>query len=155
MQASSGAVGGWPFSAGAAAADKPDAAKKDLNALQGTWAATSAEVTGNPMGAESLKLVRLRVEGDQYTWQINDLGAERGSLKLNPAAKPKTMDLACKQGNNEGRTLAAIYALEGDTLKVCYELQGPKRPTTFKAPANTFLLYVTYTREKAPAPPPF
>jgi uncharacterized protein (TIGR03067 family) len=130
------------------AADKPSpAAKKDLDALQGRWVARSAEVDGKPMDAERLKLVFLELKGDQYTWQINDLGQEFGTLRLLPDHKPKGLDLVGTRGNNEGRTVQAIYALDGDTLKVCYELVNPKRPTAFKAPAGSFLFNVTYQRQ--------
>ena len=133
----------------AAGQDRPKApAKADVDAIQGSWVASAAEVNGGPMGADSLKLVRLRVEGDKYTWQINELGPERGTLKLAPEKKPKALDLRCKEGNNQDRTLPAIYRLDGQTLTVCYELGDGERPKDFKAPAGTMRLAVTYRREK-------
>ncbi len=41
-----------------------------------------------------------------------------------------------------------IYELEGDTLRVCYDLSGKKRPGEFKTAEGTQLYLVTYTRKK-------
>ena len=42
----------------------------------------------------------------------------------------------------------AIYELNGDTLRICYDLSGSKRPTEFKTAAGTKLYLVTYNRKK-------
>lgn len=41
----------------------------------------------------------------------------------------------------------AIYELDGDTLRVCYDLSGKARPSEFKTKAETQLLLFTYKRE--------
>ena len=51
-------------------------------------------------------------------------------------------------GPNKGRTFPAIYELTEDTLRICYDLSGAKRPTDFKAPAGTKLYLVTYLRKQ-------
>ena len=52
------------------------------------------------------------------------------------------------KGPNKGKTFPAIYELAGDTLRVCYDLSGKKRPTEFKTKADTKLYLVTYKRKK-------
>jgi uncharacterized protein (TIGR03067 family) len=44
---------------------------------------------------------------------------------------------------NQGRTFPALYELKGDTLRICYDLTGAKRPTEFRSVAGTNLYLVT------------
>jgi uncharacterized protein (TIGR03067 family) len=52
------------------------------------------------------------------------------------------------EGPNQGKTFPAIYELKKDTLRICYDLSGAKRPTEFKTMSGTRLFLVTYKREK-------
>jgi len=56
------------------------------------------------------------------------------------------MTITDTAGPNQGKTFPAIYELKGDTLRICYDLSGAKRPTEFKTVAGTQLYLVTYTR---------
>ena len=47
-----------------------------------------------------------------------------------------------------GKTFTAIYELNGDTLRICYDLSGAKRPAEFKSAPATRLYLVTYQRVK-------
>jgi uncharacterized protein (TIGR03067 family) len=51
-------------------------------------------------------------------------------------------------GPNKGKTFPCIYELDGDTLRVCYDLSGVKAPADFSTAAGTQLYLVTYTRKK-------
>jgi hypothetical protein len=57
------------------------------------------------------------------------------------------MDIVGTEGPNKGKTFPAIYELEGDTLRICYALEGTKRPTEFKVTGEKVLL-VTYKKTK-------
>ena len=52
------------------------------------------------------------------------------------------------KGPNAGKTFPAIYELTADTLRVCYDLSGKKRPTEFATKPGTKLYLVTYKRKK-------
>jgi uncharacterized protein (TIGR03067 family) len=52
------------------------------------------------------------------------------------------------EGPNQGKTYPAIYELHEDTLRICYDLSGAKRPTKFRTVAGTRLYLVTYERKK-------
>ena len=73
---------------------------------------------------------------------------DRGSVKLDPAATPKAMDITGTDGPNKGKTLLAIYELDGDRLKICYDLSGKNRPTAFQTTNGSLLFLVTYQRQK-------
>ena len=127
----------------------PGASRADDNkALQGTWLPSAAELATQKMSEEMLKTMRLTIKGDQYEVQVGKQ-TDRGTVKFDPAQKPKTMDIMGTEGPNKGRKLLAIYEINGDTLRVCYALAGDKRPTAFTSRGGTTPLFlVTYKRQK-------
>jgi len=93
-----------------------------------------------------LKQTSLTIESDKYHVVVSGQ-SDKGTLKVDSKAKPKTMDIVGTEGPNKGKTFPAIYELEGETLKICYALEGTKRPTEFKAAGEKVLL-VTYKKVK-------
>ena len=96
---------------------------------------------------EIVKSVKLVIKDDKYTVTVGKQ-TDRGTVKLDTSAKPKTMDITGSEGPNKGKTILAIYERDGDTLRVCYDLSGKARPTEFKTKDGTQLFLVTYKREK-------
>jgi uncharacterized protein (TIGR03067 family) len=121
-------------------------AKKDLAALNGTWNPTSMELGGRKTPADQLKAITMTITDGKYNVTV-DGQSDKGTLKLDKKDKLKTMDIVGTEGPNKGKTFPAIYELDGDTLKICYALEGDKRPTEFKASERQLLL-VTYQRAK-------
>jgi uncharacterized protein (TIGR03067 family) len=120
---------------------------KDSDTLQGTWLPSTAELGGTPFPDEVRKTIKLVVKGDKYTVTVGK-EVDQGTVKLNPAAKPKQLDIIGTDGPNKGKTILAIYELDGDTLRVCYDLSGKSHPTEFKTKEGTQLFLVTYKRAK-------
>ena len=120
---------------------------KDGDSLDGTWLPSAAELGGKPFPDEVRKTIKLVVRDDTYTVTVGK-EVDRGTVKLNPAAKPKELDITGTEGPNKGKTILAIYERDGDTLRVCYDLSGKRRPTEFKTGEGTQLFLVTYKREK-------
>ena len=96
---------------------------------------------------EVRKTIKLVVKDDKYTATVGSQ-VDQGTIKLNPATKPKEMDITGTEGPNKGKTILAIYQRDGDTLRVCYDLSGKNRPKEFKTKEGTQLFLVTYKREK-------
>ena len=120
---------------------------RDSDTIQGTWLPSTAELGGKMFPEEVRKTIKLVVKDDKYTVTVGK-EVDQGTVKLNPAAKPKEMDIAGTDGPNKGKTFLAIYERDGDTLRVCYDLGGKNRPTEFKTKEGTQLFLVTYKREK-------
>jgi uncharacterized protein (TIGR03067 family) len=120
---------------------------KQNSSMDGTWLPSSAEIGGKKFPDEVRKSIKLVIKGDQYTVTVGKL-VDKGTVKLNPAAKPKEMDITGTDGPNKGKTFLAIYERDGDTLRVCYDLSGMNRPTEFKTKEDTQLFLATYKREK-------
>ncbi len=134
---------------------KEDAKKtkpKDAEAIQGTWLPEEAELAGNKYPDEVRKTIRLELKDGKYTVTAGGV-PDHGTVKLNADAKPKALDVTGTEGPNKDRTILAIYELDGDTLRICYDLSGKSRPTEFKTKADTQLFLVTYKREKAESAP--
>jgi uncharacterized protein (TIGR03067 family) len=122
-----------------------DEAKND--ALEGTWLPSSAELGGKKFPDEVCKTIRLKVKGDQYTVTVGT-EVDRGTCKLDPSAKPKSLDITGTDGPNKGKTILAIYEKNADTMRVCYDLSGKGRPAEFKTTTGTLLFLVEYKRQK-------
>jgi uncharacterized protein (TIGR03067 family) len=120
---------------------------KDDDTLQGTWLPAAAELGGEKFSDEVRKTIKLVIKDDKYTVTVGER-VDQGTVKLNPKALPKALDITGTDGPNKGKTIPAIYERDGDTLRVCYDLSGKGRPTEFKTKADTQLFLVTYKREK-------
>ena len=131
-----------------AAARSQDAAN-ERKLLQGTWLPTAAELSEDPLDEATLKTMKLVVEEDKYAVTVGTSPFDRGTIRIDPAAKPKTMDIVGTEGANNGRTFLAIYELNGDTLHICYDLTGKARPTEFKTKKGELLFLATYKRAKS------
>jgi uncharacterized protein (TIGR03067 family) len=131
------------ISLGAFAADSPD----DARAIQGNWKPVKAELAGQPMPDAVLKTISLQLDNGKYEVFVGS-EPDRGTYTLDSDSKPKGMSITGTEGPNRGKTFPAIYELNGDTLCICYDLSGAKRPTEFKTSAGTQLYLVTYHRKQ-------
>jgi len=122
-------------------------AARPRDTIEGTWLPAAAELGGKAFPDEIRKTIKLVVKDDRYTVTVGKQ-VDQGTVKLDPAAKPKALDITGTEGPNKGKTIRAIYERDGDTLRVCYDLSGKGRPTEFKTRAGTQLFLVTYRREK-------
>jgi uncharacterized protein (TIGR03067 family) len=126
------------------AADSPDDAKK----MQGKWVPITAELSGQPMAEAVLKTISLKLDHGKYEVLVGE-HPDRGTYTVDAAATPRSITVVGTEGPNQGKTFPAIYELKGDTLRICYDLSGAKRPTEFKSLAGTKLYLVTYQRKKS------
>jgi uncharacterized protein (TIGR03067 family) len=130
------------LSAGVAyAADRRD----DAKSLQGAWTPIKAELGGNPIPDAVLKTITLKLDNGKYEASVAG-EPDKGTYTLDSANKPKGMTVNGTEGPNKGKSFPAIYELSVDTLRICYDLSGTKRPTEFKSTAGTKLYVVTYKR---------
>ena len=126
-------------------------AADDLKAMSGTWKPVHAELAGHPMPPPVLKSITLKIGGANYEVIVmteKGPSSDKGIEKLEPMAIPKGMTVTGVEGPNSGKTFLAIYALDGDTLRICYDLSGTMHPSEFKTAPRTKLYLVTYERAK-------
>jgi uncharacterized protein (TIGR03067 family) len=126
-----------------------DAAKKDLDNLQGIWESTSATFDGRDISDDAK--FKMKFKGDTITITGNeeitkDYGAFK--VKLDPSTTPKSMDLTVTAGDMKDSVLEGIYELKGDELKVCVKIGARERPTKFESKEGSSTGYVVYKRFK-------
>jgi RNA polymerase sigma factor (sigma-70 family) len=123
------------------------AARTDLDRLQGVWSVVSLECGGQPTGFDDAVFM---VDGKRACWQAKDSEIQ-GGLYLGPTSKPKAYDLATST-----RTIEGIYSLEGDTLRLCYDMTtDSKRPAGFITEKGSHRLLVVLKRTHGPEVFPF
>jgi len=116
----------------------------DAKELQGTWVAVKAELSGIPI--VELGTITLTIENENYVVSVNGK-VDQGTCKIDAAARPGKMTITGgKEGPNAGKTFLAIYELQGDMLRVCYDLSGKKAPEEFATRQGTPLYLVSYKR---------
>ena len=126
---------------GARADDKADV-EKELKKFQGTWTFESVEAGGKKLPADQFKGITVTFEGDKYAVKKGDEVVEAATQKLDPSKSPKTLDAKVTDGPNKGAVILGIYEISGDTLKVCFDPEGKKRPTEFKGDSGSQTLVV-------------
>lgn len=116
--------------------------------LQGTWAMIALESDGAALPADAIKAaeIQLVVSGDKFTHKAKGKVASEATFRLDPKAKPKTIDTTDTKGTVE----LGIYKVEGDRLTVCTRTKaGGQRPTEFSTKANSGHALFTFKRQKS------
>jgi len=126
---------------GARADDRAEVAK-ELKKFQGTWTFASVEAGGKEIPAAEFKGMTVTFEGDRYTVKKGEEVIQAATQKLDPSRSPKTLDVTVAEGPNKGAVILGIYEISGDTLKVCFDPEGKKRPTEFKGASGSQTLVV-------------
>jgi uncharacterized protein (TIGR03067 family) len=121
-----------------AAADAPaDESKKDLERMQGDWAADSYVSDGMKVPDDDAQALFRTIKGDAYTVFRFRKVAGQGTIKLDafPAGAP-------------GKPLLGIYEIDGDRLKLFFAGPGKERPTAFTSEAGSGHTLSVWVREK-------
>ena len=132
----------------AAAEAAENAGKEELKRLQGTWRMVSVEVDGKKIPEEDLKQMAVVFRGDAYTVKQGDTEVEKGTQKVDPTKKPKTIDAHILEGPDKGKDQLGIYELNGDALKVCFAAPGQERPKEFASKPGSKHELGMFKREK-------
>jgi len=130
-----------------AADDQKNDAEKELKKLQGTWYMAALEVEGQQVVEEKLQSATLTIKGDKYTVTVKDTSYET-VITLDPSKKPKTIDMVFTDGPNKDKIHRGIYALDGDTFKLCRAREpDDERPTEFASQPKSGVFVVTWKRQ--------
>lgn len=115
---------------------------KDIAAFQGVWRLVSSQTGAHIAATQNAVLM---VRGNRACWEYAEEENQfEGGLYLDSTTTPKAYDFV-----TSSRTFEGIYSLEGDTLKLCYDLgTEAKRPGEFSAPRKGQRVLMTLKREK-------
>ncbi len=134
----------------AAAGDaKEEAIKKDRMKYEGTWQVVSLEIDGNKTDEQDAKKITVVNEADgKWRLEVDGKVIARGTSEIDPAKKPKAIDLTETEGDDKGTTALGIYEVGDDERKVCYAKAGMERPDEFSAPAGSGRILAVLKRLK-------
>jgi uncharacterized protein (TIGR03067 family) len=107
---------------------------EEMNKFQGTWKQIAYERDGvtEPLDEKGWE-PRVTFKGDTFVVTLADGSIPiHGTYKLDPTRVPKTVDWSDSIGEDAGKTLLAIYSLEGDRLIFCAAYPGQERPMEFR-----------------------
>jgi uncharacterized protein (TIGR03067 family) len=124
-----------------------DDAKDELKKLEGTWSMVSGEQDGKKLDADIVKGAKLVIKGDDHDVKVGK-DTFKGTHKIDPSKKPKTIDAMDTEGKFKGKTSHGIYDLESDTFKVCFAEPGKDRPKEFSTTKGTGHIMHVWKREK-------
>lgn len=135
---------------GALAADLPkdEAAKKDLEKMQGDWVVVSMIRDGDKVPDDEAQVVFRTVKGDQYTIFRFDKPYGGGTLTLDATKKPRAIDALPASASGKSKPLLGIYEFDGDNFKVCFAPPGADRPTDFSCKKDSGHTLTVWAREK-------
>jgi uncharacterized protein (TIGR03067 family) len=122
-------------------------AHRSLTELDGIWVPIAADVSGQALVVRELRVARLVLDRGGY--EIIDRAehvVDSGDIRIDRDAVPQAMDIVGLAGPHAGRTMHAIFELDGDRLKVCYDLESAERPHEMRAHDDQLLLSITYAR---------
>ncbi|HET7587510.1 MAG TPA: TIGR03067 domain-containing protein [Gammaproteobacteria bacterium] len=108
---------------------------EEVAKLQGTWRQVACEIDGvrdamDEFGASP----RVTFDGDSYLVTTADGRIViEGKFRIDPTQRPKAVDWIDAVGADAGKTLPAIYVLEGDRFMFCAADEGQPRPAAFAA----------------------
>ena len=117
--------------------------------LQGAWTATQAERDGRT--ADDVVGHRLALAGNRFRILSKDGKVLfTGTVRLDPSAKPASIDFEHGEGTLKGKAWKGIYALEGDTLRICDNAPNMDkgRPAAFEAKSGSGYVLITFKRAK-------
>jgi uncharacterized protein (TIGR03067 family) len=107
---------------------------KESAKLAGDWRVTAATSAGWKLGERWVQGLGFAVTGTEFTLSFAGLTVMQGSFTIDLDKTPKTIDLKSTLGDQQGKTLAGIYEVNGDTLKICYCMDpAGKRPKEFSS----------------------
>lgn len=129
---------------------KKDDVKKEMERFQGNWTTVSIQRDGKDVLPDEEKpKLKLTITDNKRVLKVDDEVRSNGTYKLDPAKSPKWIDITVSEGPLQGRTVKGIYEIEGDTQKICLQLnEDGDRPKEFSSKPESGHLLQIFKREK-------
>jgi uncharacterized protein (TIGR03067 family) len=139
--------------AAASAGERAGGDRRADPALRGNWVCAAAVVDGKPLAEGVVKELRLTVTPDRYKTQRADEVLFDSTYQVDASKDPRQIEMVATEGDDAGKPALGIYAVDGDTLRMCYVLPGGQRPASFESKPGSKALLVTWKRAGASSAP--
>ena len=124
---------------------------KDEDDLQGKWTVT-AVMSGSPQKDKQVSEIGIVFEFKADTLFRYEKGIRQDdsvNFKLDPAKKPKTIDLYPFPKDKTKAPLLGIYAINGDQLKISWsKIDGQFRPESFELAEKNRTRQITFVLQR-------
>jgi uncharacterized protein (TIGR03067 family) len=118
--------------------------------LTGSWVPVAADVSGQALNIDELRVARLSFDAGGYAIMDHDgQVVDAGIWQLGTLGNPSSIDLVGNAGPNAGRRVLAIFALDGDRLCLGYDMERDQRPSGWRCEPDQLLLSITLVRQSA------
>ena len=126
-----------------------EAPKKEAPTLVGEWVGETGVMGGKPKPPPPGTKLTFTADG-KMVMADGDRPEQKmeGTYTSDPKKTPGELDLIpgnAPAGRDE--RLAGIFKIEGDTLTICFAMDG-KRPTEFTSPGGSAVMLITLKRAK-------
>jgi len=111
-----------------------DSIAEELKRFLGTWKQIAYERDGvaEPLDEQGWDPITT-FTAEEFVVTLADGSIPiKGTYRIDPTRNPKTVDWTDTIGEDAGKTLLAIYALEDDRLIFCAAYPGLERPSEFR-----------------------
>jgi RNA polymerase sigma factor (sigma-70 family) len=121
--------------------------KNDKEKLQGTWLMVSGVANGDALSDEAVKDRKVVIEDDKITELERGKKLIPSDFVLDTTRDPKAIDAIPLEGGFKGMKHRGIYALVGDSLKLCFSKAGDIRPIAFICEKGSQRVLLVYKRD--------
>jgi uncharacterized protein (TIGR03067 family) len=130
-------------------AELPEAAKKELKALEGKWQIVKGASAQGEADLKNLDAV-CTIEGNRLTFTRGTRAEVVEVTALDLKTDPRCIDLTDVRAGRPPRVSEGVYRLDGDTLilAVADSKEGKIRPTNFDKPTDARIMVWTMKRAK-------
>lgn len=132
-------------------AAREEAGRKELQKFQGTWVVESQELDGKLAKTAEINTRTFFCGADVFVVRKGTELLQLGIHKIDPSKSPKTINATITKGLYQGETMLGIYEIDGERLKVCFDIEGQKRPSEFKTSAKEGRFLAIYKRVAPPS----
>jgi uncharacterized protein (TIGR03067 family) len=117
---------------------------KDPLTIEGRWKVASVELAGMPV--PGLEDAELALADGKKVFTLPGGRVEKGTYQLDAARRPGEIDVTAegKDGTEKG-----IYAIDGDSLKLCLATNGGQRPREFATKKGLGQIVIVLRRAEA------
>ena len=123
--------------ASASAQQQPAEVSKAMAPLQGSWALVLPE----KMPPGSPKEILLTITGDRYAQVVDGKVSERGTMKIDTASKPMTVDLSITEGDDANKLQVGLIEVSGSTMTLHLAMPGGAARPKSMQPEQGFILF--------------
>ena len=114
--------------------------------IDGEWAMVSAVLNGAPLAPDMVKYCTRITRGG--VTQIVAGGSTMLDANFTLDVERGHIDYVNRSGKHRGKSQAGIYALTGETLRICTAAPGKPRPTDFTSAKGDGRSFTEWTRAK-------